>query len=160
MTDHRSRPRPVRRPRLHQRHLIALGCLMLLLLAALLPTGRDSAAPEPLAIGPSPAEIRLILSSGPVGSTAFAVGGALCAAVNRDSERTNLRCSVSTSDGPIDNLDHLRRGDADLANVRSDWLHHAYHGTDIFTVDGAADHALPHAADHHCPPAGKAKQDN
>ncbi len=133
--------RPREKPRFGQRAIIPVGCLLLLLMAALPPKGSDTAIPQ---IGPQADPAReapeqVVIATGQPGGTAFAVGGTLCAAVNEGKASGNLRCGVVASSGSIENLDMLRSGEVDLAIIRSDWLHHAYHGTDLFAVDGPAD---------------------
>lgn len=63
-------------------------------------------------------------------------GGAICRLVNRGRKEHGIRCTVESTSGSVYNLEAIRHGDLDLAIVQSDWLYHAYHGTEIFAGEG------------------------
>jgi uncharacterized protein len=79
----------------------------------------------------------LIVGTGPVSGTFYAVGGAICLAVNRGTDRHNLRCLVEPTAGSHDNLQLLSDKRIDLAIVQSDWQFYAYKGLANFSEVGA-----------------------
>ncbi len=79
----------------------------------------------------------LIVGTGPVSGTFYAVGGAICRAVNRGTDRHNLRCVVEPTAGSQDNLQLLADRRVDLAVVQSDWQFYAYKGLANFSEVGA-----------------------
>ena len=45
----------------------------------------------------------------------------------------HIRCAVESTQGSVENIEMLRRGEIDIAVVQSDWQFHAYNGTDYFS---------------------------
>lgn len=83
------------------------------------------------------AEKQLTVGTGGVTGVYYPAGGAICRLVNRGRKEHGIRCSVESTGGSISNLDDLRVGEVQLAVVQSDWLYHAYSGTEAFSDQGA-----------------------
>jgi TRAP transporter TAXI family solute receptor len=77
------------------------------------------------------------IGTGSVTGVYYAVGGAICRLVNKDSSRHGIRCSVESTGGSIYNLNTIRAGELDMGVAQSDWQYHAYHGTSKFAEQGA-----------------------
>jgi TRAP transporter TAXI family solute receptor len=81
------------------------------------------------------AETFVIIGTGSVTAVYYPAGGAICHVVNQES--TNIRCLVQGTGGAIDNIEALRIGELQFGITQSDWLYHAFHGTDRFSEVGA-----------------------
>lgn len=66
----------------------------------------------------------------------YPTGGAICRFVNVGRKEHNIRCSVESTGGSIENLQRLRANDLDFAIVQSDWQFHAVQGDGIFADQG------------------------
>lgn len=79
-----------------------------------------------------------IITVGTAGVTGvyYPAGGAICRLVNRNRREHGLRCVVESTGGSISNLENLRAGELDMGIVQSDWLYHAYKGTEVFSDTG------------------------
>jgi uncharacterized protein len=86
---------------------------------------------------PAPAAERLV-SLGTAGVTGvyYPAGGAICRLVNRGRKDHNIRCMVESTGGSISNLEGLRAHELDFGLVQSDWLYHAYNGSEVFKDQG------------------------
>lgn len=93
----------------------------------------------------------LVIGTGPVSGTFYAVGGAICRAVNRGTDRHNLRCLVEPTSGSHDNLQLLSDKRIDLAIVQSDWQFYAYKGLANFAETGAQEELRHLISLHHHP---------
>jgi TRAP transporter TAXI family solute receptor len=80
-----------------------------------------------------------IVTVGTAGVTGvyYPAGGAICRLVNRNRREHGLRCVVESTGGSINNLESLRSGDLNMGIVQSDWLYHAYKGSEVFSDAGA-----------------------
>ncbi|MBV8938883.1 MAG: TAXI family TRAP transporter solute-binding subunit [Alphaproteobacteria bacterium] len=70
----------------------------------------------------------------------YPAGGAICRLVNRGRKEHGIRCAVESTGGSISNLDAMRAGELDMGIVQSDWLYHAYKGSDLFADEGPNHH--------------------
>lgn len=79
-----------------------------------------------------------IITVGTAGVTGvyYPAGGAICRLVNRNRREHGLRCVVESTGGSISNLESLRSSELDMGIVQSDWLYHAYKGTEVFSDAG------------------------
>jgi TRAP transporter TAXI family solute receptor len=80
-------------------------------------------------------ETFIIIGTGSVTAVYYPAGGAICRVVNEQS--TNIRCLVQSTGGAIDNIEALRTGELQFGIAQSDWLYHAFRGTDRFSELGA-----------------------
>jgi len=76
------------------------------------------------------------IGTGGVNGNYFAMGRALCEAVNAVAP-PDLRCSPEPTPGSFYNLTALKAGQVDLAIVQSDWQRRAVEGTGPFAASGA-----------------------
>ena len=65
----------------------------------------------------------------------FVVGQSICRLVNRDSDKTGLKCTAPSTGGSIANINAIKAGDMDMGVAQSDWQYHAYNGTSEFEGD-------------------------
>jgi len=72
------------------------------------------------------------LGTGGVTGVYYPTGGAICRLVNLSRTDHGIRCAVVSTGGTLANLRQIRAGKLELAIVQSDWLYHAYRGTDQF----------------------------
>lgn len=79
---------------------------------------------------------QMLVGTGGVTGVYYPAGGAICRLVNRGRKEHGIRCLVESTGGSINNLDDLRAGEIQLAVVQSDWLYHAYKGTEAFSDQG------------------------
>ena len=79
-----------------------------------------------------------IVSLGTGGFTGvyYPAGGAICRLVNNERAQHGIRCSVESTGGSVDNLQRVRNKGLDLGIAQSDWIHHAYQGSDLFKSVG------------------------
>jgi len=87
--------------------------------------------------GPARSEEFVTLATGGVTGVYYAVGGAICRMVNRDTADHGFRCSVESTGGSVYNVNTIRAGELDVAIAQSDVQYQAYNGTGKFEADGA-----------------------
>lgn len=75
------------------------------------------------------------LGTGQVDGMAYAVGLALCGAIDRAAPRAR-KCSVLSTEGSLDNLKALTANDFEFAIIQADVLHHAVTGAGVFRRAG------------------------
>ncbi|MCP5151545.1 MAG: TAXI family TRAP transporter solute-binding subunit [Ectothiorhodospiraceae bacterium] len=108
---------------------------------------RDRARPPPLvaslvaacllvAAAVVGAESLVTIGTAGITGVYYPAGGAVCRMVNRHHQRHDVRCTVQTTGGSLDNLARLERGTLEVAVVQSDLLHHAYVGSGPFATRG------------------------
>lgn len=78
------------------------------------------------------AEKLLSLGTGGITGVYYPAGGAICRLVNRGRKEHGIRCMVESTGGSINNLESVRSGELDFGIAQSDWLYHAYKGTELF----------------------------
>lgn len=79
-----------------------------------------------------------IITIGTAGVTGvyYPAGGAICRLVNRGRKEHGVRCTVESTDGSVNNLEELRKGEIEFGIVQSDLLYHAYRGSEGFAGVG------------------------
>lgn len=93
-----------------------------------------------MAGGMATAEDRFItIGTGGQTGVYFVVGQSICRLVNRDSEKTGLKCTAPSTGGSIANINAIKAGDMDMGVAQSDWQYHAFNGTSKFEPDGKFD---------------------
>ena len=109
-----------------------------LLLAVLLAVSNQAMAEShggngaPAAMGGAPLEI--VIGGGSVAGAYFPAAGAICRIVA--SRLPGARCLVESNENSSANIERLQSGLLDFAVVQSDWLMHAYRGTNLFRPKG------------------------
>lgn len=66
----------------------------------------------------------------------YPTGGAICRLVKRGIKDHGIRCFVESTDGSIDNLQGIKNRELDLGIAQTDWVQHAYKGTENFEKIG------------------------
>ncbi|MDX8527819.1 TAXI family TRAP transporter solute-binding subunit [Mesorhizobium sp. MSK_1335] len=90
-----------------------------------------------LAATPSFAEQKFItIGTGGVTGVYYAVGGAICRLMNKDRQKTGIRCSTESTGGSVFNVNSINTGDLDFGLTQSDVQFQAYNGVGNF--DGKA----------------------
>lgn len=82
------------------------------------------------------APVNLTISTGSVSGVYYPAGGAICRLLNKSQKQHQLRCSVTTSEGSIANIQKLRNNEVPLAIVQSDIEQHAFTGATEFEQSG------------------------
>lgn len=82
------------------------------------------------------APVNLTISTGSVSGVYYPAGGAICRLLNKSQKQHQLRCSVTTSEGSIANIQKLRNNEVPLAIVQSDIEQHAFSGATEFAQSG------------------------
>lgn len=98
---------------------------MLLAVCALVFSGAALAAREFIAIG-----------TGDVTGVPYHGGGAICSMVNAGRSDHQIRCTITSTNGSIANIDALRRGERAFGFAQSDLAQQAYRGTGPFDQQG------------------------
>lgn len=117
------------KPRSAKRRIIGATCrrsLTVLTLAGLL-TSSPVAADDPAYIS---------FGTGGVTGVYHPVGAAICEAVNRTRDKHGVRCTFEATSGSVSNLEDIKSGGLEFIFAQSDWLHHAFKGTSIFSESG------------------------
>ena len=81
-------------------------------------------------------ETKFTIATGGVTATYHAIGSSICRFVNKNRQRHGIRCRATPAEGSVSNLQRLRAGEIDMAIAQSDWQHHAYLGTSVFSEAG------------------------
>ncbi len=70
----------------------------------------------------------------------YVVGQSICRLVNRDTEKTGLKCTAPSTGGSIANINAIKAGDMTMGVAQSDWQFHAFNGdVDEFAGDKKVD---------------------
>jgi len=77
----------------------------------------------------------ITIGTGGVTGVYYAVGGALCRLMNKERQRTGIRCLVESTGGSTANLQGVRAGDLDFALVQSDVHFNQYSGAGPYAND-------------------------
>ncbi len=105
-------------------------------------TSKGLAAAALLAItsyaAPAVAQQRFItIGTGGVTGVYYAVGGAICRLMNKDRQKTGIRCSVESTGGSVFNANAIKTGELDFGMAQSDIQYNATKGDGQFK--GSAD---------------------
>ncbi|WP_049802361.1 TAXI family TRAP transporter solute-binding subunit [Mesorhizobium opportunistum] len=86
-----------------------------------------------LALPSNAAEQRFVtIGTGGVTGVYYAVGGAICRLMNKDRQKTGIRCSTESTGGSVFNVNSIQTGDLDFGLTQSDVQYQAYNGTGNF----------------------------
>ena len=80
--------------------------------------------------------VNITLSTGSVSGVYYPTGGAICRLLNKSQRQHHIRCTVTSSEGSISNINRLANNEADIAIVQSDIQQHAYNGDAEFSDTG------------------------
>ncbi len=81
--------------------------------------------------------VSLTIATGNVSGVYYPAGGAICRQINKSQRQHMLRCSVTTSEGSVANIQKLRNKEVPLALVQSNIQQYAFTGTAGFAQNGA-----------------------
>ena len=74
----------------------------------------------------------MVISTGIRNSDEYLLGSTICKMVNLRSKENNIYCSITSSSGPIMNVDRMRRGNADFIILKSSKILQAVKGSSAF----------------------------
>lgn len=80
--------------------------------------------------------VNITLSTGSVSGVYYPSGGAICRLLNKSQRQHHIRCTVTSSDGSISNIQKISDHETDIAIVQSDVQQHAYNGDSEFANAG------------------------
>ena len=84
----------------------------------------------PISAWPAAAPERFFtIGTGQVGGTYYPLGRAICDLVNRDREVHGYRCSVDPTQGSVENVTAMRKGESDFAIIQADVHFQSFEGT-------------------------------
>src|SRR3954468_7627747 len=72
------------------------------------------------------------IGTGGVTGVYYAVGGAVCRLMNKERQKTGLRCSVESTGGSVFNVNAIKSGDLDFGMTQSDVQYTALKGEEQF----------------------------
>lgn len=78
----------------------------------------------------------IVIGTGGVTGVYYPAGGAICRMINKGRKQHNVRCSVVSTGGSVDNINAIRAGDLELGVVQSDVQAAALDGKLEFSQDG------------------------
>jgi hypothetical protein len=82
---------------------------------------------------PATAQQRFItIGTGGVTGVYYAVGGAICRLMNKDRQKTGIRCSVESTGGSVFNANAIKTGELDFGMAQSDIQYNATKGDGQF----------------------------
>jgi len=82
-----------------------------------------------LLVGPAAAQQRFVtIGTGGVTGVYYAVGGAVCRLMNKDRQKTGIRCSVESTGGSVFNVNAIKSGELDFGMTQSDVQYNAAKG--------------------------------
>src|SRR5688500_9473413 len=77
------------------------------------------------------------VGTGGVTGVYYAVGGAVCRLMNKDRQKTGIRCSVESTGGSVFNANAIKTGDQEFGMTQSDVQFNAVKGLAQFKDAGA-----------------------
>src|SRR5262249_44845790 len=82
---------------------------------------------------PATAQQRFVtIGTGGVTGVYYAVGGAICRLMNKDRQKTGIRCSVESTGGSVFNANAIKTGELDFGMAQSDIQFNATKGEGQF----------------------------
>jgi hypothetical protein len=85
------------------------------------------------ASGPAAAQQRFVtIGTGGVTGVYYAVGGAICRLMNKDRQKTGIRCSVESTGGSVFNVNAIKTSELDFGMTQSDVEYNALKGEGQF----------------------------
>src|SRR4051794_38256119 len=83
--------------------------------------------------GPAAAQQRFVtIGTGGVTGVYYAVGGAICRLMNKDRQKTGIRCSVESTGGSVFNVNAIKTSELDFGMTQSDVEYNALKGEGQF----------------------------
>ncbi len=79
------------------------------------------------------------IGTGGVTGVYYAVGGAVCRLMNKDRQKTGIRCSVESTGGSVFNVNAIKSAELDFGLAQSDIQYNATKGTGQFKDTAVAD---------------------
>ena len=70
----------------------------------------------------------ITIGTGGVTGTYYLAGKQICKQVNKQKNKTSLRCSVEATNGSINNIKSIKNNELDFGIVQSDVVYHAFNG--------------------------------
>jgi hypothetical protein len=93
-----------------------------------------------LVAGPASAQQHFVtIGTGGVTGVYYAVGGAICRLMNKDRQKTGIRCSVESTGGSVFNVNAIKSSELDFGMSQSDVEYNAYNGDAQFKGKKFAD---------------------
>ena len=89
---------------------------------------------------PAAAQQRFVtIGTGGVTGVYYAVGGAICRLMNKDRQKTGIRCSVESTGGSVFNVNAIKSDELDFGMTQSDVQYNAYKGETQFKGNAISD---------------------
>jgi uncharacterized protein len=89
---------------------------------------------------PAAAQQKFItVGTGGVTGVYYAVGGAICRLMNKDRQKTGIRCSVESTGGSVFNVNAIKSDELDFGMTQSDVQYNAYKGEAQFKDSAISD---------------------
>jgi uncharacterized protein len=82
------------------------------------------------------ADESITIGTGGVTGVYYTTGGAICRLVNKEKATHGIRCSNKSTGGSVYNLNSIKEGNFNYGIAQSDWLYHAYNGSNKFMSVG------------------------
>jgi TRAP transporter TAXI family solute receptor len=79
------------------------------------------------------------VGTGGVTGVYYAVGGAICRLMNKDRQKTGLRCSVESTGGSVFNVNAIKSDELDFGMTQSDVQYNAFKGEAQFKASPVSD---------------------
>src|SRR5438876_11871798 len=79
------------------------------------------------------------IGTGGVTGVYYAVGGAVCRLMNKDRQKTGIRCSVESTGGSVFNVNAIKSAELDFGMAQSDIQFNAINGAGQFKDGAVAD---------------------
>jgi len=74
----------------------------------------------------------ITFGTGELNGTYYPTGNSLCKFINRITDKTNIRCTVESTDGSVYNINAIESGKFNFAIAQADTIYHAVHGIKRF----------------------------